>query len=143
MCCSKTFMRGLSVLAILAAICIVTSPTALAQCQASGSIPMFPQGAQTCGTGLLVGQTLDTEITLTNTSSTTGQSPNTPVSAEWTGSAIDVGLPGTDVYVNPGTTSGCVSSPFTTVSCTGGTGTTQCANVPGVTATTNCVIITS
>jgi len=116
-CRKFTTARWPLAIAILAAFCIVAPPTAFGQaCQASGAIPIFPSAGGSCATGLVPGQTLDTAITLANTSSTTPL-PGVPVSAVWTG-IITVTYPVGDTFVSVGLT-GCVSNDPGVASCTG------------------------
>src|SRR5262245_30968567 len=115
--CSKfTTMRWLPLLMLLGALLVSPSSQALAAetCQASGSIPTFPQGGASCAAGILGGGTLDAIITFTNTASTT--TTFTPVSAVLKGT-ITVTLAAGDSFVSVGAT-GCVANNAGVATCT-------------------------
>jgi hypothetical protein len=106
----------------------VTPSAHAAGCQASGSLPIFPSTGTTCPTALHLADTVDIDVQISNTSSTT-ENPKSPV----TGKLVNVCVGGTNQGA-PCTVAGdcnstvCGAAIVYTLACT----TTTCAvELPG------------
>ncbi len=119
---SRSSLLAMSLTAALLGACVETAHAEFG-CQASGSLPIFPTAGTTCGTALGVGQTVDIQVTFSNSSSSTPDgTTRVPVKlVNACSGGVNSGAPCTVDSQCPAAT--CVPAVIYTLACT----TTNCA----------------